>query len=44
MKKVTKNIVNHKLIRGGLVNPYKIIDSGDNKTMKVTNRSISIFS
>ena len=27
MKKVTKNIVNSKLMWGGLVNPYKIIDS-----------------
>ena len=43
MKKITNKFVNHKLIREA-VNPYKIIDSGDNKTMKVTNRSISIFS
>ena len=27
MKKVTKNIVNYKLMWEGLVNPYKIIDS-----------------
>lgn len=44
MKKITNKFVNHKLIRGGAVNLYKIIDRGNNKTMKVTNRSISIFS
>ena len=32
--KIGNVFVNSKLIRGGLVNLYKIINNGNNKTMK----------
>ena len=32
--KIGNIFVNFKLIRGGVINPYKIINSGNNKTMK----------
>ena len=32
--KIGNIFVNSKLIKRGVINPYKIINNGDNKTMK----------